>query len=522
MIKKIDVNFIKSEFQKIHNYFLSQKYLIVIEKTKILIKKDPNQVPFYNYLGLSYKQTKQYDLAVQVLKKGLKLFPKSITIINNLGSVYRAMDQYSEAEKYFNLAMSINANDTNVLINFANLKRDQNKISESIILYEKAYTINNNIETLLINLAGAYQIIGDFDKSKEMIKMIQEKFPNNTTADKMFSVIHEYKKNDAHQALMLKKLENNLLPQQDKCKLFYALSKSYEDQNDIKNSVKYFVKGNNETYNLFGDYQFKKEVNRFNKIKEIFKDLRLPNISPNTKPRLIFIVGMPRSGTTLTHQIISSHSNVFGAGELSILSNYFSEKIFNEHFLNKIFQNNLLNEIFVNEISNYLYKLFKENDNNKIILDKSPLNFEWIGFIKMLFPDAKVINCKRNLQDIALSIYKNTFDGSSLPWSYSQENIIKFISMYKDLMKFWEEKLPNFIFHCSYENLVNNPKDEIPKIIKFCNLDWEDDCLNFTKNKTAIKTVSIAQARKPIYKTSVNAANKFREYLDFLRKISPE
>lgn len=522
MKKKLDINFIKLEFQKVHNYFIAQNYTKVIEKTKILIKRDPNQVPFYNYLGLSYKQTRQFDLAVQTLKKGLKLFPKSITIINNLGSVYRSMDKYSEAETCFNLAMSLKSNDTNVLINFANLKRDQNKISESIELYEKAYAINNNIETLLINLAGAYQIIGDFKNSEKIIRQIQEKFPNNTTADKMFSVIHEYKENDDHQALMIKKLKNNFLSQQDKCKLFYALAKSYEDQNDIENSIKYFIQGNNETYNLFKEYKFINEISRFNKIKEIFNDLSFPNINQTIKPRLIFIVGMPRSGTTLTHQIISSHSNVFGAGELSILSNYFSEKIFDEKFLNKLFENNSLNKLFADEVSDYLYKLFQENDKNKIILDKSPLNFEWIGFIKMLFPDTKVINCKRNLQDTALSIYKNTFDGSSLPWSYDQENLVQFIEMYKDLIEFWDKKIPNFVYHCSYEKLVNDPNNEIPKIINFCNLEWEDGCLNYTKNKTAIKTVSIAQARKPIYKTSINASNKFKKYLSFLEKISPE
>ena len=162
---------------------------------------------------------------------------------------------------------------------------------------------------------------------------------------------------------------------------------------------------------------------------------------------------------------------------------------------------------------------FKEYDKDKIILDKSPLNFEWIGFIKLLFPNAKIIHCSRNLKDTALSIYKNVFDGSSFPWSYNQDQLIKFTNLYKDLMKFWNLKLPNEIYECNYENLVNNPSIEIPKMIEFCNLNWEENCLDHTKNKTVIKTVSIAQARKPIYKSSVNLSDEYKKYLNFLNEL---
>ena len=518
-MKKIDINYIKSELQKINNYFLRGDYLKVIEKTKILLKKDPHQVPFYNYIGLSYKQLKKYDLAIEIFKKGLNIFPKSITILSNLGAVYRNKDEFLEAEKYFNIALSINPNDTNVLINFANLKRDQNKINESIEFYERAHKINNNIEVLLVNLAGAYQIIGEFEKSKKIIKEIQEKYPKNIIADKIYSVIHKYKDNDEHQSLMLTKVKDVTLNQQDKSKLYFALAKSYSDQNNIEESVKYINLGNKETFNSFKNYNFKNEIKRFDKNKQIFENYTFSENPKSEIPNLIFIVGLPRSGTTLTHQIISSHSKVFGAGELSILSNFLSDRLFDEKFIDLFFNNEFNKFEFINKTSDYLFNLFKENDKEKIILDKSPLNFEWIGFIKIMFPNAKIIHCKRNLQDVALSIYKNTFDGSSLPWSYEQDNLVEFIKLYKDLMSFWNKKLPNYIYECEYENLVNNPDNEIPKLIEFCNLSWEENCLNFTKNKTAIKTVSIAQARQPIYKSSVDLFKDYKKYLNFLDKI---
>ena len=158
-------------------------------------------------------------------------------------------------------------------------------------------------------------------------------------------------------------------------------------------------------------------------------------------------------------------------------------------------------------------------DKNSIILDKAPLNFMWIGHIHLLFPDAKIIHINRNIKDTALSIYKNMFDASALTWTYNQEHLVKFIELYKDLMKFWKLKLPNLIYECDYEKLVNDQENESKKLIKFCNLDWEDNCIDHTKNKTGIKTVSLAQARKPVYKSSINLYETYIEYLPFLNQI---
>jgi hypothetical protein len=251
-----------------------------------------------------------------------------------------------------------------------------------------------------------------------------------------------------------------------------------------------------------------------------FKEFIFDKNISSKKPELIFIVGLPRSGTTLTHQIISSHSAVFGAGELPILKNFFLKKNLEKNFLKNITANTDTHNRFKETLRMELLSLFKQFNDNLIILDKAPLNFVWIGFIKILFPTAKIIHCKRNLRDTALSIYKNTFEGASLPWSYDQQYLVKFINLYKNLMSFWHSKIPGYIYDCNYESLVNNPIDETKKLIKFCNLEWEENCLDHTKNKTGIKTVSIEQARKPIYKNSVNLNNSYIKYLDFLNQIS--
>jgi len=510
MTKKISLEYLQKELNKINNLFISKNYELVIEKATALLKKDPTQVTFYNYIGLSHRQLGELIKAEDIFKRGLKKHPHALSILCNLGAIYRQMELFSDAEKIFDRALKINPKSTNVLINFGNLKRDLNKFDECIELYKQALLLDDNIETLLINLAGTYQITGEFEKSKEILKKLQLKFPDNIIADKMLSTINFYNADDDHQKLMLKKINNPDLTTENKIPLFFALAKSYSDQKEYKNSSNYFIKGNDSQFKVFKNYNFDEEFNLFDTIKkkftnQVFDLTRSPNV-----PNLIFVVGLPRSGTTLTHQIISSHTRVYGAGELPVLNSVLSKKIFD---------NDKLDESYINKLSNETLSLFKQYDENLIILDKSPLNFQWIGFIKLMFPCAKIIHCKRNLKDTALSIYKNVFDGSSLPWSYNQENLLNFINLYKNLMAFWHTKIPNYIYDCEYEELVNNQASETRKIINFCNLDWEDDCMDFTKKGSPIKTVSIAQARKPIYKSSVNLNKNYTDYLHFLNKI---
>ncbi len=511
----MDVEFIKKEFKKIQNFFAAGDYEKVIEKTKVLLKKDNSQVPFYNLIGLSYRQLGKNDLAEDIFKKGLKKFPNNISILSNIGALYRVQGRYQEAEENLTRALKQNEKSFVALCNLANVKREINQNNEAIKLYEKAYKINNNNETILKNLAGAYQIGNKFENAKKLLLEINRKFPNNTTADQMYSSIHTYKEKDDHLSSMINKLSNTKISSEGLSFLNFAIAKAYSDINNHSESAKYFIKANDKYYSILKHYKFENEKKIFEAIKNTFKTYNFKDLEVNEGPNLIFIVGLPRSGTTLTHQIVSSHSKIYGAGELNILNDLFVEKIFDNDFINLF----LKNENFeLTKLSSQIFDKFNQF-SNKIILDKAPLNFRWIGFIRILFPRAKIIHCKRNLKDTALSIYKNVFDGGSLPWSYNQETLVKFINMYKDLMTFWHYKLPNQIYDCEYENLINNQIAETKKLINFCNLSWEESCIDYTKNDTGIKTVSISQARKPIYKTSIKLSDKYKDNLDFLKKL---
>ena len=513
---------LKLEFKKLNNLFLQNKFDDVIKKAKKIIKSNPNQIPFYNLVGLSYRAKKKFKLAEETLNKALKVRPNDISVINNLGTTYRVLGEYEKSEKLLSKALLINQNDISSLCNYANLKRDLNNFKDSIKYYEKAYKINNKMPTIIINLAGAYQIIGKFDLSKEILKKFLNDNPSNVIGHQLLSSITSYKENDKHQTEMIKILKEKKFNEYDQATLLFSIAKSFDDQNNYEKSFKYFKKANYLQKQIHKNYSVYEEKKLFSKIKNIFKFTNLENYSKNKQQekKLIFIVGLPRSGTTLTHQILSAHSKVYGAGELNILDQYINKNIYNDNFSNLFKNHSNVNDEKINEITNnYFSKLELFNPNKKIILDKNPLNFQWLGFIKILFPQAKIIHCTRNLSDTAVSIYKNAFDINSLRWSNNEDDLVKYISYYLELMRFWKEKLPSFIYDINYQNLIENPKIQIENLTKFCELEWEENCLHHNKVPTPIKTVSIAQAREPIYKTSINNSQKYNNFLNFFKKL---
>ena len=166
----------------------------------------------------------------------------------------------------------------------------------------------------------------------------------------------------------------------------------------------------------------------------------------------------------------------------------------------------------------YLEKISNYDLSFKIFTDKAPLNFRFIGFIKYLFPNAKIINCKRDPMDIIWSNFKNYFS-NSMPFTNDLEDIGHFYKLYEDLINFFRKKFPEIIYDVEYPKLVRNPEIEIRELLNFCELKWDDNCLNHHKNERAIKTASSTQARKPIYKTAIKSSDRYKEYLKNIKSI---
>jgi len=505
----------------LQNQFRVGNYSEVISGCKKILKVFPNNTYVLNLCGLSLQGVGDEISAIIFFKEAIVHDENNFAAMNNLANSYKAQYEYDKAEYFYLLIIKKDPNNLKAINNYANLKHTLGHFSVAIELYLKAIKINLKEPSVLFSLAASYQSAGEFEKSKEIINKILKLYPKSCSAHKMLSAFTNYAKEEGeHLTKMLDLLEDNSLKVGQKIDLLYALGKAKEDIKDYEGSFKYLKKANLLQKEMF-PYKIEEDEKIFNGIIKIFSEMDFTQFKKESNQKeIIFICGMPRSGTTLVEQIIASHNEVSGAGELIYLEHTIQNIFFGSFNLNKqkIIEEGLAQENILE--SEYLKLLNFHNFGSKKITDKAPQNFRWIGFIRIFFPNSKIIHCSRNPKDNCLSVFKNSFGSDHMRWSYSQKDIANYYNLYAEMMNFWRTKFQNSIYELKYENLVNNSEEEIKKLVNFCGLEWDPNCLKFHENKkTPIKTVSIAQARKPIYKSSLNSNIGYSKHLQEMYNI---
>ena len=539
----------RKELEKIYLMYSMNQFHDAIKYIKILNEKFPNQSLLFNLIGACYKEIGQLDGAVQMFRIAVSINPKYAEAFFNLGATLQALDQKDDAVENYQKAIDITPNYPdahnnlgNTLLdlgkidsaieslewavaykhdfaeaynNLGNAYNDSGKTDKAIENFKKAIACNPSYEKALFNLALVYKDLGNRDEFVENIEKALALNPSWGHAHYHLSRVKSYKKNDPQIDQIKQALESENLNSIDLIGLNFALSKVYEDLENHKEQFKFLNEANSLRKKEL-NYSIERDQKLFLRIKETFK--MPPSIFNSseikTKPnKPIFIVGMPRSGTSLVHQILDSHSEVKGLGELNNLNKFVVPllKSFNhdikEYFSKKellLLRDEYLNSLPISDI------------NENIIVDKMPLNFRYIGFILSCFPDAKVIHMNRDPMATCWSIYKYEFRGNA--YSFNQEDIASYYGLYSDLMGFWKDLFPGKIYDLCYEDLTSNQEEETQELLRYCELEWDDKCLNFHNNKTSVKTTSSMQVRKKMYQGSSEAWKKYEIYLKPLIK----
>ena len=506
----------KKIIEKLLDDYNNKEYDSVLIECLELIKQYPKNSFFFNLTGLCFQRKKNYLEAKDNFKKSIEVDPNNIAAKNNLGNTEKFLKNFNEAEIIFKESIKANPNYVNTLINYGNLKRELRNVEQAIELYKKALKIDENHIVLNLTISSTYISIGLYAEAKIHLKKVISLTPGDFIARKMLLDLTENKNSkEEHIKFLEDKIRTNGQNQDEEIEMFFSLSKAYEDKGNYEKAFFFMEKGNDKKRKKI-DYYIEEEKLFFEEIKKLFKDCNFNNTTERifNDKKIIFILGMPRSGTTLTEQILSTHKNVYGCGELSFLRNIILENFYSQKsFSKKVIENTIIENI--ESISNKYMNLLK---NYKIdeyfVIDKAPLNFQWIGFIKIFFPQSKIIHCKRDSKDNCLSLYKNSFASDDINWSYDQEELIKYYEFYEDLMNFWKSKFPSFIYDINYEEIVADQETATKNLLKFCELSWDPDCLKYYEyNKKQIDTFSIIQARKPIYQSSVKLFNRYSKYL---------
>ena len=322
--------------------------------------------------------------------------------------------------------------------------------------------------------------------------------------------------------------DNPLLPDVARQNMNFALSTVYDKQKDYDNAFHYLDQANrlankSLTYNPDG---FSKKTAA---VAKIFNQQFFANLKPIRKSDRtpIFVVGMPRSGTTLTEQILSSHPEIFGAGELPILPRLTGLlprvlKVKQQFPWCVVRMNPHLRE---EAARHYLYNLYEYDSEHPYVVDKMPHNFVNLGLIAMIFPRARIIHVQRDPRDIALSNLQQNFKArhGGLGYAFDQVKTARQINDYHRLMAHWRRVLPLPIFDLSYEQTVEDLEGMATKLLDFVGVDWHDDVKSFYETKRAVRTASVTQVRQPIYTTSMKKWKRYESHLgELLDNLNPD
>ena len=302
-------------------------------------------------------------------------------------------------------------------------------------------------------------------------------------------------------------LDSNITNEQ-RGHLNFALSKACEDLNEFDQSFAYLKTGN-EIRKKQVPYNIKHDVELFNKIKKSHPSIANVTLQSACKKgdlNPIFILGMPRSGTSLVEQIVSSHSKVKGAGELDYVQR------FGQYTAAGAIQASV--EIIADFRLRYIEALKKRSGASSFVTDKMPQNFRYVGLIFSAFPNAKIIHLERDPAATCWSNYKHYFAAEGLGYTNDLNNVVSYFGLYKDLMQFWQGNYGDRIYNLNYDNLTTNQDEETRKLIQHLGLEWEDACLSPHRNKRIVQTSSSKQVREKIYQNSSQQWRNFEPYLN--------
>lgn len=520
-----------------------------------ILQAQPDFHPAQFQLGLIAVQVGKMPLAANLITQALQMAPLQPHYHRALGEIYRRLGNLALSLSHGEQAVKLAPNDYEALFNLALAYNDSGRFDDAATTYKKVLTFkpnhseaSNNLGTCLeksgdeagaVNAykkaiksnpknAQAQNNLGALLSARGALDEARQSFTNSIKADPHFvhahynlSSLKKYTQDDPHLAALEEiAARAESLPEFDRGRYWFAIGKAREDVGDYDGAFDAYQKGNSIKRKSFHYDPAENEILTDKIIKHFTKeffDQRTGHGCPDETP--VFIVGMPRSGSTLTEQILSSHSKVHGAGELPDLDMLIGAAKTDPGAFYVDWLSDLKGPDFTALGQAYIQRLRGIDPSTQLISDKMPANFFYAGLIKLILPNAKIIHTARHAMDSCFSNYSRLFN-ESMHFAYDLEELGRYYNSYDRLMRHWDEVLPpGSILHVPYEDVVADLEGQARRIIAHCGLDWEEGCLAFHKNKRHVKTASIAQVRQPIYKSSVARWERFGKNLDPLRRV---
>ncbi len=485
-----------------------------------LLNQYPKHHGALHGLGLIAFKCGKTPLAIQLIAKAIRLNGDVGIYHRNLGEIFRINNQLDKAILAGQNATSMMPDDATAFYNLGLAYASNKNNEDAIICYTLASKLDTTHVMSLNNMGNLYAEQGNLEEARRCFNEAIKRKPDCIDAHFNLCALKTYTTDDIHLTLLesLQK-HSHRFSAEAQSQLGFILGKAYEDIGNYPAAFTAYKKGN-DLYSQAHPYNEQAEINNHLAIYNTFTPEfinRFVGLGAEDTSA-IFIIGMPRSGTTLVEQILSSHSLVHGAGEIKSLSAVMDEfsapapLFYPKKLQDRDFK--ILGEAYSKKI-----QALAPDTTIRYISNKTPNNFLYLGLIKLILPNAKIIHLLRDPMDVCLSCYSRNFT-ESVDFTSQLDELGRYYVRYRKIMQYWESVLPaNSIYTVQYENVARDLETETRKLLDFIGLEWEDSCLNFQDNQRKVNTASIAQVRKPIYTSSIARWERFSEELQPLMEI---
>jgi len=428
---------------------------------------------YYTHLG-EYETAHQLALEALEQEKSSRAYHQLARILLNLGQNKKALESVKSA-------IDIERKNASLYVTAARIYKESGKPGKALPLLEKAISLN----PLQFNAYTEKSLLPGQTLSGQDIENCENV------------------------------LAGNQVNPNSKAHIYFSLSRHYEATGAINEQMEMLHSGNALKHKLLGASNRVPGYQNASKIAVAFSRERIAGLLPTDheqESNFIFILGFPRSGSTLTEHILSTHPDTCSAGESLALSNSLIEL----SLANYPQWFNTSSQTGITALRNKILEKLAPYRNAPFTIEKSLNNLFYIGLLKVLFPGAKFVHTYKNAVDCCLGCYKQLFEGDAWGYIYNLETLRQGYENYHEMMKYWESVFPDSILHFRYEDLIENQEQSTRKLLDYCGLAWDDSCLDFTGNRKNVSTASSLQVREPLNNKAIGRWKKYRDHLEAL------
>lgn len=518
----------KSRLAEAADLFLKRRFREAEKIAQDLLRANPRDVNAASLLARIAIEANCFDDAEKILRKVVKLAPLYVEAWHDLGTALKEQSKHDEAVEVLEKAIEIDPGNASSHYFHAAALAMAAKPERAEQSYKTAIELNPNLSGAHLGLGHVLKTIGKQEEGIAAYRRAMALRPNFGETHYSLSNLKTFRFEPHEVEDMQRRLDQENLSKESIVHFAFALGKAYEDEQDYDQAFRFYQRAN-QAHRETVSYDPVQTEMIHAKIREIFNAelfAREDYANSGCKDAApIFILGLPRSGSTLLEQILASHSLVDGTSELPDLSLVAQSLNDRERAIAYPAALPELNAAALEQLGQkYIDSTMSHRSGSQYFTDKMPNNFPHIGLLHLILPNAKIIDARRHPMDSCMGCYKQHF-AKGQTFTYDLFELGEFYLEYDLMMKHWNEVLPGKVLRVQYEDVVSDLEPQVRRILEYCNLPFEQACVDFHETDRAVRTASSEQVRQPIYSGSVNTWKRFEAHLqpliDILADVLP-